>query len=158
MYLALSVSKKQIVVSIKPKPKLHCGPLAGVPSGVGPNIEEAREAGMQFPGRCGLPSRSAWGDPAAGAESLARAPGSPGFWVPRRPWPHLLVQLPELGWETGVRSCPVLLQVSARLEPEEHQRGPARFQNRGLPFCSRRGRGKEIPFTWPCRRRRPRLP
>jgi len=56
VYLALSVSKKQIVISIKPKPKLHCGPLAGVPSGVGPNIREARDAGMQFPGGAGFPA------------------------------------------------------------------------------------------------------
>lgn len=144
VYLALSVSKKQIVVSNQIQTQtalwppwqgscLEWGPILRKRAKQGCSSRTVRASQPECLG--GIP-------PAAGAESLAPAPGSPGFWVPRHPQPHLLVQLPELGWETGVCSCPALLQVRARLEPK----GPSQLSEPRACFPSAPGEAEERKF------------
>lgn len=143
MHLVCQRNKSQYPSN--PNPDCTVAPLAGVPSGVGPNIiKDAREAGMQFPGGAGFPARVPRGSrrrcgiagPGARLSGVLGPPPPPAAPVSAASGAGLgnwCVQLP----------CPPPGQGQVRAGGAQ----PG-FRTVGLlPFCFRRSRGKEIPFT-----------
>lgn len=122
-YLCLACQRNKSQYQSNPNLNFTMALLARVPPGVGPNIKERSKQGCSSRCGAGFPASVPRGILPQVRSLWPRAPGSLGLRVLSRPGPHLLARFPALGWETGVCSCPALLQVRARLETGGAQPG-----------------------------------